>query len=141
MNKTTSEESEEKTYRTHSACLRIFGNIPDLDEITQRLGVVPSYSHRQGNRRGPKSQPYPHDMWSYTVPIDNTKPLHVHIEALWGTFRERKEYLLRLKHDLTVDVFATYSSNCDQGGLDFPAQSLQIFTELQIPLGISIIVL
>jgi hypothetical protein len=79
-------------------------------------------------------------MWHCTAPVNKTEPLHAHLDALWNTLRERKDYLLQLKQALTVDVFATYSSTCDQGGLAFPSQSLQMFTELEIPFGISIIV-
>jgi len=135
------DERDEKLYFACSASLRIFGNILNLDEITQRLGVVPSDAHRQGDRGwGPKLPPFKHDMWSYTVPVKETEPLHVHIDTLWNTFRERKEYLLELKQYLTVDVFLGYRSNCDHAGVEVPHQSLEMFRELQVPFGLSIIV-
>jgi|ERR1700693_2845921 len=127
-------------YFAYSAGLRIFGAIPDLDEITKRLGVVPTHVHRRGDRRGPSSSPYEHDMWSYTAPVKKTEPLHVHIDLLWNTFREHKEYLLQLKHHLKVDVFLGYQSNCDHAGVEVPHQSLEIFRELEVPFGLSIIV-
>jgi hypothetical protein len=136
----SSEEREEEIYFAYSATLRIFGNIPNLDEITQRLGVAPSETHRKGDRRGPVSPPYKQDMWNYTAPAKETEPLHVHIDILWNTFRERKEYLLQLKHDVTVDVFLGYRSNCDHAGIEVPYQSLKLFDELQVPFGLSIIV-
>jgi hypothetical protein len=79
-------------------------------------------------------------MWSYTAPVKETEPLHVHIDTLWNTFRARKPYLLQLKHDLTVDVFLGYRSNCDHAGVEVPHQSLEMFRELQVPFGLSIIV-
>ena len=79
-------------------------------------------------------------MWSYTSPVKESEPLHVHIDSLWNTFRKHKEYLLELKKDLTVDVFLGYRSNCDHAGVEVPHQSLQMFMELQIPFGLSIIV-
>jgi len=134
------EEQDEKIYFAYSASLRIFGHIPDLDEITQRLGVAPTDAHRQGDRRGPNSTPYKHDMWSYTATMKETEPLHVHIDALWNTFRGRKQYLLQLKRDVTVDVFLGYRSNCDHAGVEVPHESLEMFRELQVPFGLSIIV-
>jgi Domain of unknown function (DUF4279) len=134
------EEPDEVNYFNHSATLRIFGNIPDLDEITRRLGVPPTNSHRLGDRRGPNSPPYKHDMWSYTAPVAKTEHLHVHINTLWNTFREHRDYLLQLKHDLTVDVFLGYRSNCDNAGVEVPHESLEMFKELQMPFGLSIIV-
>jgi len=79
-------------------------------------------------------------MWSYTSPVEKSEPLHVHIDSLWNAFREHKAYLLDLKRELTVDVFLGYSSNCDHCGVELPHQSLEMFTELQIPFGLSIIV-
>jgi hypothetical protein len=134
------EQQDEKIYFAYSASLRIFGHITDLDEITQRLGVVPTYTHRQSDRRGPNAPLYKHDMWSYTAPVKTTEPLHVHIDALWNIFREHKQYLLQLKRDLTVDVFLGYRSNCDHAGVEVPYQSLEMFRELQVPFGLSIIV-
>ena len=133
------EEPDEELYFAHSASLRIFGAIPDLDEITRRLGVLPTSSHRRGERRGPKSKPYPHDMWSYTASVKESEPLHVHIDALWNTFRQRKQYLLELKQTLTVDVFMGYRSNCQTAGFGVPYQSLEIFNELQSRFELSII--
>jgi Domain of unknown function (DUF4279) len=135
------EGQEEDIYFIYGATLRIFGNIPNLDEITQLLSVAPSDTHRKGDRGwGPNLPPYEHDMWSYKAPVQKTEPLHVHIDTLWNTFRERKEYLLHLKQNLTVDVFLGYRSNCDHAGVEVPYQSLEIFRELRVPFGLSIIV-
>jgi hypothetical protein len=79
-------------------------------------------------------------MWSYTSPVKESEALHVHIDSLWNTFKEHKEYLLELKKDLTVDVFLGYRSNHDHAGFEVPHQSLEMFTELQIPFGLSIVV-
>ena len=133
-------EPDEKIYFAYSAALRIFGDIPDINEITQRLGIAPTSAHRRGDRRGPNSPPYKYDMWSYTAPVEENEPLHVHIDALWNTFKERKQYLLQLKSHMTVDVFLGYRSNCDHAGVEIPHQSLEIFRELQVPFGLSIIV-
>ncbi len=131
----------EKTYFEYSATLRIFGTIADLDEITKRLRVTPSGAHRKGERGwGQSLPPYKHDMWMYTAPVDKTEPLYAHINALWNTFRNQKEYLLHLKQTLTVDVVLGYQSNCDHAGVEVPYQSLEMFRELQIPFGLSIIV-
>jgi len=134
------KKPDEEIYFVYSASLRIFGDIPSLDEITKSLGVIASNSHRKGDRRGPNSEPYKHDMWCYTAPVKGTEALSVHIDALWNTFRERKQYLLELKRGVTVDVFLGYRSNCDHAGVEVPHQSLQMFNELQVPFGLSIIV-
>jgi hypothetical protein len=47
---------------------------------------------------------------------------------------------MQLKQSATVDVFCGYRSNCDHAGIEVPWQSLEIFREVQIPFGVSIIV-
>jgi hypothetical protein len=134
------EEPAEVVWFAHSASLRIFGAIPDVDAITRRLGVVPTEAHRKGDRRVSNAAPYKHDMWMYTAPVERSEPLHVHIDTLWNTLRGHKPYLLQLKNDLTVDVFLAYRSNCDHAGVEVPYHSLEMFTELQVPFGLSVIV-
>jgi Domain of unknown function (DUF4279) len=72
----------EEIYFAYSATLRIFGVISDLEEITERLGVAPSATHRKGDRGwGPSLPPYEHDMWSYSAPVKKTEPLHARSHA------------------------------------------------------------
>jgi Domain of unknown function (DUF4279) len=135
------ENVDEPSYFRYSATLRIFGTIPDLDDLTRNLGVSLTHYHRRGERRSSLAKPYKHDMWSFKVPVERTEPLHVYIDALWATLRERKQYLLELKrNDLSVDVLLGYHSSSDNAGVEVPYQSLQMFLELQIPFGLSIIV-
>jgi len=73
--------------------------------------------------------------------MSETEPLHAHIDALWKNFRQHKSYLRELKQTLTVDVFLSYTSDCDHAGVVVPYQSLEMFRELQIPFGLSIVVI
>lgn len=134
------KEREEEPYFDHSATLRISGNIPDMDAISTRLGLQPTYSHRKGKRRNPQATPYRKDMWAYQPPVDETEPLHKHIDALWLKLKSHRRYLLGLKKFLNVDVFVGYRSNCDTAGIEVPHTSLEMFSALKIPFGISIIV-
>src|ERR1035438_9914626 len=45
------KEREETPYFDHSATLRISGDIPDMDEISARLGLQPKHSYRKGEKR------------------------------------------------------------------------------------------
>ena len=134
------DEPDEVIYFAYSATLRIFGNIEDLNDITINLGFEPTSFHKKGERRGPKSPPYQHDMWSYEAQIDEDVDLEKHIDELWTKLKPHKEYLLELKKALTVDVFLGYRSNSDTAGIEVPYTSLEMFTELKIPFGLSIIV-
>ena len=133
-------ERDEEPYSNHSATLRIYGRIPDLEAITKKLGLQPTYTHRHGERRGPKSPPRPHDMWSYRADVAESEQLHKHIDALWIALKPHKRYLLSLKKALSVDIFVGYRSNCDTAGIEVPHTSLEMFTELEIPFGVSIII-
>jgi hypothetical protein len=79
-------------------------------------------------------------MWMYTPAVEKSEPLHRHIDALWLELRAHKRYLRGLKKSLNVDVFVGYRSNCDTAGIEVPHTSLEMFTELEIPFGVSIIV-
>lgn len=134
------KERDEDTYFAYSATVRIFGDITNMDEISTRLGLQPTDSHRKGERRDPRAAGFRHDMWSYSPPLDKHDPLQKHIDALWLALKPNKQYLLELKKSVTVDVFLGYRSNCDTAGIEVPHTSLEMFSELQIPFGLSIIV-
>ena len=79
-------------------------------------------------------------MWSYTSPVDKFDPLETHITVLWERLRPHKQYLLELKKSLTVDVFLGFRSNCDNAGVQVSYTALEMFRELEIPFGLSIII-
>ncbi len=133
-------EPDEEIYFAYSATLRIFGNIEDLNDITSNLGFEPTSFHKKGEKRGPKSPPYQHDMWSYEAKVVEEIDLEKHIDELWAKLKPHKEYLLELKKTLTFDVFLGYRSNSDTAGIEVPYSSLEMFTESKIPFGLSIIV-
>lgn len=133
-------EPEEEIYFAHSASLRIFGNIPDLDQITVELGIVPTSSHRAGDRRGPNSPPYKEDMWRFSPDVPEEEPLEHHVDALWKAIQHKRDDIRALKRTLTVDVFLGYRSNSDTAGVEVPHTCLKMFTELEVPFGLSIIV-
>ncbi len=118
------------------ATLRIFGEGVDHEAITATLGLEPTYMHKQGDRF---NKPYKYDMWQYTAPVERTQPLEEHIQYLWEQIKAHKEYLLELKENYTVDVFCAYESDSGQAGIEIPYTCLEMFTELQIPFGVSIL--
>jgi Domain of unknown function (DUF4279) len=133
-------EREEDTFFAYSATLRIAGDTSNIDEISATLGLSPTHAHRKGERRGAKAAPYRQDMSSYSPPVEKSEPLHRHIDALRLKLKPHKPYLFELKKSLNIDVFVGYRTNCDTAGIEVPYSSLEMFTELEIPFGISIIV-
>jgi Domain of unknown function (DUF4279) len=139
---TVETDEEPETYFHFGATLRIFGDIGDLDAVTAQLGVAPTHTHRRGERRRPTSAIcYEHDMWSYSAPVPEDRPLQVHLEALWRVVRPHVPYLKRLKERMTVDVFCGYRSNSHSAGFEVDHRALVIFTELEVPFGVSVVIM
>jgi hypothetical protein len=133
-------EPDEADYFHYGATLRIHGaNVP-LAEIGERLGVQPTHVHRRGERRGPSSPGYRDDAWHYQPAVPETEPLERHLEALWQVVRPALDYLKALKRRFHVDVFCGYRSNCDHAGFEVPHRCLELFTALEVPFGVSVII-
>lgn len=131
----------EEPYFCYSATLRIWGDIADLDAITRRLGLTPTHAHKKGEKRGPRSPGYGNDMWSYQPPVEETRPLEEHILALWEKVRQQVGYLKSLKRTLNMDVFCGYRSNSQTAGFEVGHKCLELFVQLEVPFGVSVIVL
>lgn len=137
-----SDSFEEELYFNYSTTLRIFGKNLDLELINNTMNIQPTHCHRQGeyHRKNKTGTPYPTDMWSYHAPVPDDEHLDVHIQSLWVTFKPFKEFLLSLKEKYTVDIFCGYRSNCDNAGFEVSPKSLEVFIELDIPFGVSVII-
>jgi hypothetical protein len=134
------DEPDEENYFAYSASLRIFGDQLDFAEIQQHLGLTPTTLYRKGDRRGPRSPGYKQDMWSYKPDVPEERALAEHITALWRDIKHAEEYLRWLKQIAAVDVFLGYRSNVDHAGVEVPHTCLEMFTALEIPFGLSIII-
>ncbi len=134
------KEEPAEDYFRYSATLRISGEKLNFDEINRALNLSPTYIHRKGGRPGPRSPQFKTDLWAYKSSISEERPLKEHIDSLWSDIKHAKEYLLSIKSKANVDVFVGYRSNNDMAGIEIPYTSLEMYTELQIPFGISIIV-
>jgi len=134
------QEQKDKLYFAYSATLRICGDRLNFDEITTRLGLQPKTLHRKGEKPDPRHAGFRDDMWAYSPSVEKTRPLGEHIDALWMDLKPHKRFLLGLKKSFEIDVFLGYRSNCDNAGIVVPYKSLEMFTELEIPFGVSIII-
>lgn len=134
------EEPDEPNYFRFSAALRIHGDGVPFEEISERLAVGPTHVHRKGEQRGPRSPACRDDAWHFQPALPETEPLERHIEALWEVVQPHVEYLKALKQRFKVDVFCGYRSNCDHAGFEVSHKCLELFTALEIPFGVSVIV-
>ncbi len=136
----TGQEIDEDRFFAYSATLRIFGGNLNFEEINRFLQLSPTHSHKKGERRSPRSPEYSQDMWAYSPPVPEDHPLAEHIDTLWTAIKPAKEYLRSLKKTTTVDVFLGYRSDVDTAGIQVPHTCLEMFVELEIPFGVSIII-
>ena len=86
-------EPDEETYFAYSATLRIMGVLPDLQLITNTLGLTPTQALRKGQRVGPRSAPLEHDCWHYRPDVPESEPLEVHINALWSAVKDHRDFI------------------------------------------------
>lgn len=134
-------EPEEENYFAYSATLRISGENMNFDEISQEIGITPTYTHKKGEIHGKvRSIPWKEDMWMFDTPIKEEQPLEDHINTLWGLIKDKKDYIQNLKSKYKVDVFLGYRSNCDTAGIKVPHGCLEMFIQLEIPFGLSIVI-
>jgi hypothetical protein len=134
------EEPDEPIYFAHMASLRIHGDNLPFEEITKQLGVEPTHAYHKGEPHGRRSPPWADDAWHFQPALSETEPLARHIEALWEVLKPHAEYLRSLKQRCRVDVFCGYRSNCDHAGIELPHTCLEMFTTLEVPFGVSIII-
>lgn len=134
------EEKDEANEFRFSATLRIHGDDVPFEEISQTLGVHPTNLHRKGECRGPNSPIYRDDAWHFQPSLPDSEPLEIHIEVLWQVVRPHVEYLKSLKQRFKVDVFCGYRSNCDTAGFEVSHRCLELFTALEVPFGVSVII-
>ena len=134
------EEPDEPSYFCFSATLRIHGeNIP-FDEITNRLCVQPTHIHKKGDRRSQLHEGYNDDAWHFMPLLPETESLERHIEALWQVVKPEVAYIKALKQKFQVDVFCGYRSNSDTAGFEVSHKCLELFTALEVPFGVSVII-
>ncbi|MBI1360549.1 MAG: DUF4279 domain-containing protein [Alphaproteobacteria bacterium] len=134
-----SAESTEP-YFHFSATLRIHGDGLDFDAITRAMGLRPIHTHKKGASRRPGGHPYRDDAWHYSADLPETAPLDAHLQELWADVAPAREFLLSLKSRYRADVLCAYRSDSDRAGFQVGSKSLAIFTALEIPFGVSVII-
>lgn len=131
----------ETSYFTFSATLRIQGAELDFDRIRREIGADPSYTHRAGEPIEFLGGHFEEDAWHLESDLDESEDLRQHLRHLWARIGHAAVFLRALKPHAKVDVFCGYRSNCDHAGLEVGHDALRIFTELEIPFGLSVIVI
>lgn len=137
------EIKDEPLYFAFSASFRIMGDKVPFEEIEDTLRLSASHKHQKGELPDKKRSEiwrFQEDAWIIKSPLPEEEKLERHLNWLWETLSPHKAYILKLKDRFRIDIFAGYRSNCDQAGVEIPIESMQIYYELQLQFGLSIIV-
>lgn len=134
------EEPDEDNYFHFSATSRIHGDCIPFEEFNRELGVKPTHYHKKGERPDPKSPSYRDDAWHFQPSLSENEPLEHHIDELWKVIQPNIGYLKSLKEQFKVDVFCSYRSNYDHAGFEVSHTCLELFTKLEIPFEVSVVV-
>ncbi len=132
--------NEEKSdyYKAYSASLRIIGIDLPFEQIESNLSLSATYKHRKGDRRG--TTILQDDRWILESPLPEDREFGEHLDWLWSKVSDQKHYLIELKSNYFIDVFAGYRSDCDHCGTVISASGMTICYELSIPFELSITV-
>jgi hypothetical protein len=109
-----------------------------LKEIARQLGIEPSHQPREGERSRLRSRSYATDAWHLTAAIPEERDLSNHLRELWRIVATHVAYIRSL--DAEVDVFCGYRSDHGASGFNIDPDALTIFTALDVPVAISVIV-
>ncbi len=86
-------------------------------------------------------KPYPTDMWLLESPLGHDQDLELHLNWLAERLLPRKQYITSLSKELKVDIYCHKTCYTEQASLTLSPNALRIFTELAIPLDVSLIFL
>lgn len=135
-------------YREYFASLRIFGKIPNLSILSNKLSLCPDHMHRKGDlasfhikgRKYQSSKKAKSDLWHLTAPVKANRPLSEHLDWFYRRLKNKSRYLKQLAHRYNVDVYCGYHSNCEGGNLELPHSVLRWLGQAGIVARISILV-
>jgi Domain of unknown function (DUF4279) len=139
MKTTDATNPQDKTFNA-GASFRIQGLDLDLERISRELDQGPTYTHNQGEP-DIRKHTYPHDMWYLSSPLGESQELESHLEWLAERLLPHKQYISSLRKTSKVDIYCWKNCFTEQASLILSSHALGIFTELSIPLDVSLIFL
>jgi len=122
------------------AAFRVVGTGLDLAGISSALGTSPSHVHREGEQ-GPLGQAFPLDMWSLESPLPPTESLDAHVKWLKDALLPHRAFISSLQKQATLDIYCNAMLFREQSSLEFSPDALRLFTELNVPLAVSLLLL
>jgi hypothetical protein len=110
----------------------------DIEGISSALGLSPTHVHRLGeaNMIG---KPFPHDMWMLNSGLHDRESLDAHLKWLIEKLTPHYDFIRFLKSNAELTIYCGLNCNNDQCGFSLTPEALSIFTELGIPMEVTIL--
>ena len=131
--------SKTLTVRAHSgAALRIQGTGLNMEGLRRALGREPTHAHRKGEP-APLKQAYELDMWLLDSPLERIDPLQAHLIWLYEALTPCQDFLRTIRGKSKIDIYCYQTCYTEQASITLSPKALTLFTELEIPLEVSLL--
>lgn len=141
MDKTKPTAKDEVESRPRSkVAFTVQGKDLDLDKISQTLGLKPSHTHKLGDLISKAGKRYEHDMWSLDSPLGRLEPMDKHLKWLAEHLKPHRDFIQSLRGQAEVYVYCGYTFYDFQSAFSLSPEALSIFTDLGIPMEVSLLI-
>jgi hypothetical protein len=130
MNSSTREED----FKSFHACLRIFGDALNPEEVGERLGLAASMSHAKGSPNSRAPLLWKESLWCLKSPLSSECDMADQLEWLLDTLEPKASLLEELSKHYKMDFFCGFASSNGQGGFRLDPLILARLAMLNIPL-------
>ena len=116
------------------ACLRVFSDILEPEDIGRRLGLTASRSHRKGAPRSSRvTLTWNESLWSLQSPLSQRHGIADHVQWLLDTLEPKTDSLTELLKYCRIDLLCGFSSGNGQCGVQLDPLVLKRLARLTIP--------
>jgi hypothetical protein len=120
------------------AALRVFTMESDVEFISSYIGVSPTERHIKGepiSARNPGAGVLKESSWIYKSPLNDSRPLSEHIDAVLKVLESPNARLRSLRSKVrAVDLFCMFSSGSGQGSVELDAGLLHRLAKQEVDL-------
>ncbi|HBB89634.1 MAG TPA: hypothetical protein DC047_18665 [Blastocatellia bacterium] len=110
----------------------------DIEGISHALDLSPTHVHRVGENNM-IGEPFSHDMWMLDSELSDTEPLDAHLKWFIEKLRPHYDFIKSLKSNAELSVYCGFNCDGDQCGFSLTPEALAIFTELGIPMEVTVL--
>jgi hypothetical protein len=136
-------ENMRMTYIPGYIFLRISGNDLDLNEISKGIGITPTYSYKNGEKRIIKNQNksqevvYSEDCWIKQYKIPRQTELNKALQHFLNKIRPRTEYLHALTKHARITLWISLYPEDIQININLPNEMIGFIGGMGIEMDIS----